>query len=120
MNPEVRKKLGEIVRTARGSMSQRAFAKIMEVSYTTIYSWEKGEYIPDIETLAVIAEKAGYTMEEMFNYVGLKSQTEASDLNQIINQIRVMPLSEVALIVQAGANRLAVAMETQEEEVKVS
>lgn len=120
MNPEVRKKLGEIVRTARGSMSQRAFAKIMEVSYTTIYSWEKGEYIPDIENLAIIAEKAGYTIEEMFNYLGLKPQTEASDLSQIINQIRVMPLSEVALIVQAGANRLAVAMETQEEEVKVS
>jgi transcriptional regulator with XRE-family HTH domain len=120
VNPEAKQKIGEIVKVARGSMSQRGFAKILGVSYTALGSWEKGEYVPDIETLAQIAERAGYTMEELLNYLGLKSQTETSDFNQIIKQIRVMPLSQVALIVQAGANRLASAMESAEEQIKAS
>jgi transcriptional regulator with XRE-family HTH domain len=121
MDLEARKKLADVIKTARGdSMSQRAFAKLLGVSYTTVQLWEKGESIPDIANLANIADRAGYTIEELLNYIGVKPQPNASDVNQILKQIRVMPLSEVAQVVQAIASRLASTSESLEDEVKAT
>jgi transcriptional regulator with XRE-family HTH domain len=120
VNPEARKKLGEIAKKARNTMSQRAFATFLGVSYTTVQAWEKGESVPDIENLANIADRAGYTIEELLNYLGVKPQSETSDVNQIIKQIKVMPLSEVAVIAKATAERFADAAQTLGEEVKAS
>lgn len=74
----------------------------------------------DIENLANIADRAGYTIEELLNYLGVKPQSETSDVNQIIKQIKVMPLSEVAVIAKATAERFADAAQTLGEEVKAS
>jgi transcriptional regulator with XRE-family HTH domain len=109
---EAKKKLIEVVKAARGSMSQRAFAKLLGVSATAVQLWEKGDNIPDIGNLAKIAAKAGYTMEELLNYLGTKPPQETSDLNEIIKQIKSMPLSEVATIAQAAVARLAAAAES--------
>lgn len=119
MDLEARKKLIEVVKIARGTTSQRAFGKLLGVSATAVQLWEKGESIPDIQNLAQIAARAGYTMEELLNYLGVKPQSETSDINQIVKQIRVMPLSQVAIIVQAVAARLATA-EAAGDEVRVS
>lgn len=121
MDLEAKKKLADVIKTARGdSMSQRTFAKLLGVSYTTVQLWEKGESIPDIANLANIADRAGYTIEELLNYIGVKPQPNPSDVNQILKQIRVMPLSEVAQVVQAIASRLANASECLEDEAKAS
>ena len=111
MDIEAKKKLIEVVKTARGSMSQRAFAKLLGVSATAVQLWEKGDNIPDIENLGKIAAKAGYTMEELLTYLG-KPPQETSDLNEIIKQIKSMPLSQVATIAQAAVARLAAAAES--------
>ncbi len=120
MNDESRKKLIEIIKQARGDMSQRGFGKLLGVSATAVQMWEKGAKIPDTENLSRIASRAGYTMEELLSCLEGKPIQEASDFTIILRQINNMPLSQVALIVQAGANRLALAMESQEEQVKVS
>lgn len=120
MDLEARKKLIEVVKLARGSISQRAFGKLLGVSPTAVQLWEKGESIPDTQNLAQIADRAGYTMEELLNYLGLKQTSETSDVNQIIKQIKVMPLSEVAKIAQATAARFAAAAESIGNEAKVS
>lgn len=120
MNLEAKKKLIEVVKMARGSMSQRAFAKLLGVSATAVQLWEKGDTIPDTENLAKIAAKAGYTMEELLNYIGAKPLPETSDLNEIIKQIKSMPLSEVATIAQAAVARLAAAAETVAEQAQAS
>ncbi|MBW4511166.1 MAG: helix-turn-helix domain-containing protein [Scytonematopsis contorta HA4267-MV1] len=120
MNLEARKKLGEVVKIARNSMSQRAFAKLLGVSYTTVQLWEKGESIPDVVNLSNIADRAGYTMEELLNYLGVKHQPQSSDVNQIVKQIQVMPLSQVAIIAKAAVERFASAAATSGEEVKAS
>jgi transcriptional regulator with XRE-family HTH domain len=103
---EAKRKLGEVIRTARDSMSQRSFAKELSVSYTTIQLWEKGESLPDIINLINIADRAGYTIEDLLNYLGLKSQPKSSDVNQIVKQIRVMPMSEIGLVLKAIADRI--------------
>ncbi len=121
MDLEARKKLADVVKTARGdSMSQRTFAKQLGVSYTTVQLWEKGESIPDISNLANIADRAGYTIEELLNYIGIKPQPNSSDVNQVIKQIKVMPLSEVVIVGRVVMDRLATAVESSGDEAKAS
>lgn len=119
MNIESKEKLIEIIKQARGSMSQRAFSKLLGVSATAVQLWEKGVNVPDTEYLAKIAPRAGYTLEELLNCLGGKPVQEASDLSVILRQINHMPLSQVAEIVQAGAIRLAAAAKTLENEAKI-
>lgn len=113
---ESRKQLIEIVKTTRGSMSQRAFGKLLGVSTTAVQFWEKGVTIPDTENLVKIADRSGYTIDEILKYVTTKPITyckvEDSELNQILKQIRYMPLSQVAVIAQAVAERLAAVAES--------
>lgn len=115
MNDESRKKLVEIIKQARGPMSQRAFGKVLGVSATSVHMWEKGVKVPDTENLAQIAARAGYSMEELLFCLEGKPVEETSDVNWILRQISNMPLSQVAQIVQAGASRLAAAVESLEE-----
>lgn len=112
MNLEARKKLIEVVKMARGSMSQRAFGKLLGVSATAVQLWEKGETVPDTENLAQIAARAGYTIEELLKYLDAKPLPDPSDVNQILKHINSMPLSQVAIIVKAAADRLATAAES--------
>ncbi len=120
MDLEAKKRLIEVVKMARGSMSQRAFGKLLGVSATAVQLWEKGESIPDTQNLANIASRAGYTMEELLNYLGVKPVPQSSDINQIIKLIKVMPLSQVAIIAQAAAQRFAAVAESLGDEVQAS
>ncbi len=117
MNDEGKKKLSEIIKQARGGMSQRAFCKLLGVSATAVQMWEKGTKVPDTENLSRIASRAGYTMEELLSCLEGKPIQEVSDVSLIVRQINNMPPSEVLLIIQAATNRLAQVMEL---EVKVS
>ncbi|MBE9212516.1 helix-turn-helix transcriptional regulator [Plectonema cf. radiosum LEGE 06105] len=120
MNIESRQKLIEIIKLARGSLSQRAFGKQLGVSATAVQMWEKGVKTPDTENLAQIAAHAGYTLEELLCCLGGKPIPEVSDLNLIIRQINNMPLSEVAIIAQAAAARFAAATESINDRAKAS
>ncbi|MGB3654761.1 MAG: helix-turn-helix transcriptional regulator [Rivularia sp. (in: cyanobacteria)] len=120
MDTKSRQKLIEIIKLARGSLSQRAFGKELGVSATAVQMWEKGAKTPDTENLAQIAAHAGYTLEELLCCLEGKPVPEASDLNVILRQINNMPLSEVAQIVQAGAARFAASTQSVSDEAKAS
>jgi transcriptional regulator with XRE-family HTH domain len=120
VNIESREKLIEIIKLARGEMSKRAFGKLLGVSATSIQMWEKGVKVPDTENLAKIAARAGYTLEELLSCLDGKPIQEASDLSLILRQIQHMPLSQVAQIAQAAAERFAVVAESLGDEAKAS
>ncbi|MBD2532240.1 helix-turn-helix transcriptional regulator [Nostoc flagelliforme FACHB-838] len=120
MKIESKQKLIEIIKLARGSMSQRAFGKLLGVSATAVQMWEKGVKVPDTENLARIASKAGYTMEELISCIDGKPIPETSDLSLILRQIKHMPLAQVAQIVQAAADRLAAVAEASGDQAKAS
>lgn len=120
MNIESKQKLIEIIKLARGSMSQRAFGKILGVSATAVQMWEKGVKVPDTENLAQVAARAGYTMEELLSCLEGKPIPETSDLSLILRQIKYMPLSQVAQIAQAAAERFATVAENLGDEAKAS
>ncbi|WP_041623493.1 helix-turn-helix domain-containing protein [Oscillatoria nigro-viridis] len=107
MNAEAKKKLIEIVKLARGSMSQRAFGKLLGVSATAVQLWEKGQSIPDTENLAQISVRAGFTLEELLAHLEGKPMREPVDTNDLLKKIQCMPLSDLAVIVRAGMERLA-------------
>lgn len=108
---EGRDKLIEIIKLARGSMSQRALGKLLGVSTTAVQLWEKGETIPDTKNLAKIAARSGYKLDDLISCLTGKPVPEPLDLAQILKQIKVMPLSEVAMIARAAAERFAAAAE---------
>ncbi|MEA5583022.1 helix-turn-helix transcriptional regulator [Nodularia harveyana UHCC-0300] len=120
MKIQSREKLVEIIKLARGSMSQRSFGKLLGVSATAVQLWEKGVNVPDTEYLAKIAARAGYTFEELLTCLNGEPIQETSDLSVILRQIKYMPLSQVAEIIQAAANRLANVVETSEDEAQAS
>ncbi len=107
LNIEGRDKLIAIVKKARGSMSQRAFGKLLGVSATAVQLWERGDTVPDTENLAKIAVRSGYTLEELLGFLEGKPVSEPSEINQILNKIKVMPLSQVAMISRAVADRFS-------------
>ncbi len=114
VNIEGKEKLIEIIKTARGSMSQRAFGKVLGVSATAVQLWEKGDTIPDTENLAKIAARSGYTLEDLLRCLEGKPLSDPSDLNQILTKIQLMPLSQVSMIVRAGVDRLTTAVDSLE------
>ena len=101
-------------------MSQRAFGKLLGVSATAVQLWEKGETIPDLENLAKIAARSGYKLDDLVNCLTGKPVPEPSDLDQILKQIKVMPLSEVAMIAQAAVERFAAFAEYSGDEAAAS
>jgi transcriptional regulator with XRE-family HTH domain len=112
VNLEGRKKLIEIIKKARGSISQRAFGKLLGVSATAVQLWEKGQTIPDTENLAQIAVRAGFRMEELICYLEGKPLPEPVELSDMLKKIECMPLSELAVISRAVVERLAAAVES--------
>lgn len=104
---EGREKLIEIIKLARGSMSQRAFSKLLGVSTTAVQLWEKGETIPDTKNLTKIAARSGYKLDDLLAGLTGKQVPEPSDMAQILRQIKFMPLNQVAMIIQAAAERVA-------------
>jgi transcriptional regulator with XRE-family HTH domain len=120
VNIESREKLIEIIKLARGSMSKRAFGRLLGVSATAVQMWEKGVKVPDTENLAQIANKAGYTLEELLSYLDGKPIQEPTELSIILRQIKHLPLTHVAQILQAAADRLTTLAEAGEDEAKAS
>lgn len=107
MNLDAKKKLGEVVRKTRGHRSLREFSRLLSVSPTTVQGWENGDYVPEIDSLVTIATMAGYTVEELIAYVNSREVARPQEIDRIINQIRSLPVSQVATIVKVGTDRLA-------------
>jgi transcriptional regulator with XRE-family HTH domain len=118
VNAEGKEKLIEIVKRARGPMSQRAFGKMLGVSATAVQLWEKGQTIPDTENLAQIAARAGFTMEELLYYLEGKPLPELVDLSIMLKQIQCMPISDLAVLVRAGLERITAVAESCDDKAK--
>ncbi len=65
-------RLGKLIKTLRQrrKLSQRQYAKILDVSFATIRSWESGEALPNRDNLSKIADEASQTVDELLEYLG--------------------------------------------------
>jgi transcriptional regulator with XRE-family HTH domain len=106
---EKTEKLIEIVKLARGDLSFSAFGRLLGVSGAAVQYWKKGQVLPDTKNLTQIAARAGFTMEELMAHLEGKPMPEPVNTNEILKKIQCMPLSDLAVIVRAGMERLAAA-----------
>ena len=74
---------------------------------TAVRLWERGQTFPETEQLSKLAARTGYSLEELISYLEGKPVSSSKDLSDIVEQIRYMPLSEVAEIGKAVAERFA-------------
>lgn len=111
VNQEAREKLSEVVKKARGNLSQRAYARQLGVSLRAVQGWENAESIPGPENMSRIADSAGYTLEELVRHLEGKPQPRVTDIDQMLMSIRHMPLTQVALIAHAAVDRLTTVTE---------
>lgn len=107
VDAEAKKKLIEVVKLARGSMSQRAFGKVLGVSSTAVQFWEKGLTVPDRENLTQIAIRAGFTLEELISHLEGKPMPEPIDTNELLKKIQCLSVTELAMVGRAVMDRLA-------------
>lgn len=97
-------KLGQIVRQARGKLSYRDFESLTGVSHATIRRLELGDVkTPDFATLARIAPRTPYVVEELQAIAFQKPQGEvrqyrvAEDVMPIVMDL---PATEAARLAQ--------------------
>ncbi len=102
-----KEKLMELVKKARGDMTKRAFGRLLGVTDTAVRLWETGQTFPETEQLSKLAARTGYSLEELISYLEGKPVSSSKDMSDIVEQIRYMPLSEVAEIGKAVAERFA-------------
>ena len=112
VDAEAKKKLSEVVKLARGSMSLSAFGRLLGVSAASVLYWEKGQVLPDTKNLTQIAARAGFTMEELMAHLEGRLVQEPVNTNELLKKIQCMPIADLAVIVRAGVERLANAAES--------
>lgn len=110
---ESRERLANVVKKARGSVSQRAYGKMLGVSGTTVRDWEEMLATPSTENLKKIAASAGYSLEDLLALLEGRATPQPSDVEQVITKIRYMPQKEFAQVVRAVGDRLAAVAEGQ-------
>jgi transcriptional regulator with XRE-family HTH domain len=99
-------RVSKIVKLARGDRSQRAFGIELGVSSTAVQHWENGASIPETKHLSSIAIKAGYSLQQVIEYIESGDLPEADIIIQMTRQIKKLSLKQIALIDRAVSDRL--------------
>lgn len=99
-------RVSSIVKLARGDMSQRAFGIELGVSSTAVQHWENGVSIPETKHLSSIATRAGYTLQQVIEFIEGGDLPEADIIVLMTRQIKKLSFKQIALIDRAVSDRL--------------
>jgi transcriptional regulator with XRE-family HTH domain len=99
-------RVSKIVKLARGDMSQRAFGLELGVSSTAVQHWENGSSTPEAKHLSGIAARAGYTLQEVIDYIDGGDLPDADVIVSMTRQIKKLSFKQIALIDRAVSDRL--------------
>lgn len=120
-------KLAEIVRNARGNMSERSFAEMIGVTNTTISRIEKCEVQePKLDTLEKLSGAIGYTREELISILEMnpnnpnkktaKLYKTAEDAVPVVDQL---PKREMAKLAKYLIDKIATHKVTKPQSTEV-
>lgn len=101
-----KEKLGDLIRKLRGEQSQRTFAKSLGVSFASVQAWENGDSMPSTENLAIVAQKSGYTLQGLIAYLEDRPIPKSNSIEEMVMQIKSLPLKQLALVERAVGDRL--------------
>jgi transcriptional regulator with XRE-family HTH domain len=105
-------RVSNLVKLARGEMSQRAFGMSLGVSSTAVQHWENGISIPEAKHLSSIAAKAGYTLQQAQDYLESGDLPDSDIVAQMTKQINKLSFKQVVLIDRAVSDRLVAIAES--------
>ena len=106
MTIDSKQRLADLIKSLRGDQSQRTLAKTLGVSFASIQSWENGYAMPSMDNLNLIAAKAGYTLQGLMAYLEGRPIPKSATFEEIIMQIKDLPLKQVAVVERALSDRL--------------
>lgn len=100
-------RLASLLRELRGTLSQNAFAKKLDVNRSTVTLWESCATWPEPKNLQKLAQLKGWNLEQIQFYLE-KGQIPSSDrLEEILHQVRLLPSDAVAKIGAVALETLA-------------
>ncbi len=114
MNLNSRQKLSKLLLDLRGTKSRRAFARDIGVTATAVIAWEKADSEPDREHLTKIAKLAGYSLDELLEYLEGVS-TKRSDkipFARMLTETSHLSIKEAAELYRAVGDRLVAIAES--------
>ena len=83
----------------QGNMTQAGFAQRINYSDKAVSKWERGEFVPDVTTLVMLAEQFGVTVNELLVDPDALPEDSESTLEKAMTQV-----SEKALKRKANKN----------------
>jgi transcriptional regulator with XRE-family HTH domain len=105
MKIDAKQRLAVLVKQLRGDKSYRAYGRILGVAGTTVQGWENMTSEPEMGNLSQIAKLAGYTLQELMDYLNGKPVQDDIPVERIVRQIKEMPAKQLALIGRAISDR---------------
>lgn len=107
MNLDSRENLSELIKKlVAQSRSRNAFARDLGVAPATVIAWEKGESIPDRESLLKLTTKTGYSIQELLGMSYGKTSVEHPSVERILRELERLPREEVARIIRKATDIL--------------
>ncbi len=103
-------RLADLIKSKRAELglSQADLARRLGVTQVTVLYWEKQRTMPDMSNVNKIANVLGMTSEELWAYLdGNDNPKEQLNVTRILNALDSMSAGDVALIISAGAQKLA-------------
>lgn len=103
MEHESQERLSRLIKQLRGDQSQRAFAKVLGVSYAAVRSWEECETMPGVKSLQKIANYSRQSVESLLKYLKHgEAETETEGKSKVAEDL----LSELNYLPEEETNRL--------------
>ena len=108
MNLSSKEKLSKLVLDLRGTKSRRSLAKVIGVTATAVIAWENAVSLPDTEHLSKIANLAGYSFEELLDYleIGDNKKSKKKSLPRLIADTASLSPSELIELYEVISGKL--------------
>ena len=100
-------RLVNLVRELRGDLSQRQFAKKLDVSDSSVYFWEAGMAWPGTQNLKKLAKMKGWTLDELQAYLEGEVPVRTLTVQQLLAEVRSLPFSEAAQVAKVALETMA-------------
>jgi transcriptional regulator with XRE-family HTH domain len=71
-----------------------------------VQAWENGDSMPSTENLAIVAQRAGYTLQGLIAYLEDRPIPKSNSIEEMVMQIKSLPLKQLALVERAVGDRL--------------
>jgi transcriptional regulator with XRE-family HTH domain len=103
-------RLASLIKSRREELgiSQADLARRLGVTQVAVLRWEKARTMPDMINVTKLANFVGLSTEELWAYLdGNDNPKEQLNVTRILNALDSMSAGDVALIISAGAQKLA-------------